>query len=52
METVYSLSNMIFNNMNYYVHIRQIICDYYEITDALDFHFENKEEKKDYINKI
>ena len=48
----YSLSNIIFKDMRYYVYIRQIICEYYETTDALDSYFENEREKKDYINKM
>ena len=45
----YSLSNMIFNDMKYYIHIRQIICEHYETTNTLNDLFENEEEKNDYI---
>ena len=48
----YSLSNLIFNNMYYYAHIRQIICDYYETTDIINHLFETEEEKNNYITKM
>ena len=45
----YSLSNMIFNDMKYYINIRQIICEYYETTNTLNHLYENEKEKNDYI---
>ena len=38
--------------MNYYAHIRQIICEYYEKTDVLNTLFENEEDKSNYITKM
>ena len=38
----YSLSKIIFNNMNYYAHIRQFICDYYKTKDILNALFEKE----------
>ena len=38
--------------MNYYAHIRQIICEYYETTDVLNTLFENEEDKNNYIAKM
>ena len=38
--------------MNYYAHIRQIICEYYETTDVLNTLFENEEDKSNYITKM
>ena len=38
--------------MNYYAHIRQIICEYYETTDMLNTLFENEQDKSNYITKM
>ena len=38
--------------MNYYAHIRQIICENYEATDVLNTLFENEEDKSNYITKM
>ena len=40
---------MIFNDIKYYIYIRQIICEHYETTNTLNDLFENEEEKNDYI---
>ena len=38
--------------MNYYAHIRQVICDYYETKDILNALFEKEEDKNNYITKM
>ena len=45
----YSLNNMIFNDLKYYIHIRQIICEHYETTNTLNSLYENEGERNNYI---